>query len=598
MKNLTSLIIMTLFELIIIGMFILIRKKGSSKNQIKAYFSCMIICMFIWTLSLIFQILFQNTNIPPITFEGFAAFGACFIGVFILLLGITFSKTKLEFKKSYLFLFIIPCITTFLTITNDLHHLMYVKYSTELSETIYGPYMSVHSIYTYLTVLIGLAYMLIYNIKNSGFFSKQSILIILGVLAPIVINALGYMNIVHINVYTTPIYFTVAILFFALAIFKFDFLTVAPIALQKVVDRISDCFLILDEDYNVIDFNQTFLDTFKLKDLQIRGKSFYKLMGNNLDKQFEECFKKIKNSNKTYSFELKFHDIKKIFAIEINNILSKKTNLGILVLFKDITQHVEDIKNIENKQDQLIEQERLASLGQMIGGIAHNLKTPIMSIAGASEGINDLIKELDASIGNPVVKEEDFHDIAKDMFEWNNKIKSYTEYMSDIITAVKGQATELSNDTKFSFTISEVFKRVQILMKHELKNAVVYLNPFIKADENTTLSGDVNSLVQVINNMISNSIQAYNGKPEQQIDFTAFIEENNIIFQIKDYGPGLPEKVKSKLFKEMVTTKGKHGTGLGLYMSYSNIKAHFNGTITYESVEGKGTTFNIILPLN
>ena len=56
-------------------------------------------------------------------------------------------------------------------------------------------------------------------------------------------------------------------------------------------------------------------------------------------------------------------------------------------------------------------------------------------------------------------------------------------------------------------------------------------------------------------------------------------------------------EVQDKLFKEMVTTKGKNGTGLGLYMSYSNIKAHFGGDITYKTEIGKGTTFNIIIPV-
>ena len=60
---------------------------------------------------------------------------------------------------------------------------------------------------------------------------------------------------------------------------------------------------------------------------------------------------------------------------------------------------------------------------------------------------------------------------------------------------------------------------------------------------------------------------------------------------------GLPDEVKHKLFKEMVTTKGKNGTGLGLFMSYSNIKAHFNGTINFESIKNKGTTFNIVIPI-
>ena len=98
--------------------------------------------------------------------------------------------------------------------------------------------------------------------------------------------------------------------------------------------------------------------------------------------------------------------------------------------------------------------------------------------------------------------------------------------------------------------------------------------------------------------MISNSIQAYNGETNKSIDLILNRKGNNIIISVKDYGIGLPDKVKQKLFKEMITTKGKNGTGLGLFMSYSTIRAHFNGNITFESEKGNGTTFNIILPIS
>ena len=258
---------------------------------------------------------------------------------------------------------------------------------------------------------------------------------------------------------------------------------------------------------------------------------------------------------------------------------------------------IKNIEEIHNNQNSLMERERLASLGQLIGGIAHNLKTPIMSISGAAEGLSDLIKEYDSSIDDPEVNSQDHHDIAKDMSAWVNKIKIHAEYMSDVITAVKGQAVTLSTENDITFTIGELLKRVNILMKHELKNAIIYLNIKMKTDENTIIKGDVNSLVQVINNMISNSIQAYNGKPEQNIDLIVEKKNNSLIISVKDYGCGLSPKVKDKLFKEMITTKGKNGTGLGLYMSYSTIKAHFNGNINVDSEEGKGCTFSIILPL-
>lgn len=258
---------------------------------------------------------------------------------------------------------------------------------------------------------------------------------------------------------------------------------------------------------------------------------------------------------------------------------------------------IKNINEIQDNQETLMEQERLASLGQLIGGIAHNLKTPIMSISGAAEGLADLVKEYDSSIGDPEVNSNDHHEIASDMNKWISKIKTHTEYMSDIITAVKGQAVALSNEEDISFTVGELIKRVNILMKHELKSAIIYLNIYMQTDENTVIRGDVNSLVQVINNMVSNSIQAYNGKTDQNIDIIVERKNNDLLISIKDYGCGLSEKVKNKLFKEMITTKGKNGTGLGLYMSYSTIRAHFNGNITVESEKNKGTTFTIILPL-
>ena len=255
------------------------------------------------------------------------------------------------------------------------------------------------------------------------------------------------------------------------------------------------------------------------------------------------------------------------------------------------------IEQLQNNQDMLIERERLASLGQLIGGISHNLKTPIMSISGAAEGISDLIKEYDASIGDPEVTNEDHHEIANDMRKWVEKIREYTEYMSDIITAVKGQAVTLSSDNDVDFTIDELIKRVDILMKHELKNALITLNAQINVDKNTTLDGDVNSLVQVVNNLISNAIQSYEGKTGEQINLIIDKTDNNLVIKVQDFGSGMSKEVQQKLFKEMITTKGKNGSGLGLFMSYSTIKSHFKGSLSFETEKGKGTTFTIKIPM-
>lgn len=259
--------------------------------------------------------------------------------------------------------------------------------------------------------------------------------------------------------------------------------------------------------------------------------------------------------------------------------------------------NTKQLQTIQDNQEMMIEKERLATLGQMIGGIAHNLKTPIFSISGATEGIQDLIKEYKESITDPSVTVEDHLSIAKDMEDWIDKIKKYTSYMSDVITAVRGQAVAFAERTDESFTIEELVKNVLILMKHELQKSLTTLNTNIQIDQNFEIKGNINSLVQVINNLISNAIQAYTNEQNKIIDFSIFKDRDKIIFSVKDYGCGMNEEVQRKLFKEMITTKGKNGTGLGLFMSYSNIKAQFNGEIKFTSVEGNGTTFNIIIPI-
>lgn len=578
--------------------------KSKSKKQIKKIFSFNLICLLICTIGQITQILFsQKLGIKPIYFDYFVYIGTCFLPISVYFTGLSFENTKIQFKKKYIVLFIIPIISLLILWTNDYHHLFYKQYSTSIADTVYGPYMVIHNIYSYILLGLGIIYMLKFSIKNSGFFSKQSLLIVLGVSVPVIVNILGTFKIIPMSIYVTPITFTITIICCAIAIFKFQFLNVTPIALQKIVDRISDGYVVLDDNNVITDFNKTFLDIFKLSSDDIRSKNFIRFLQQRKisDQVVEKISKSIKKANSTettVSFEQQFVEIRKYFRIEITPINSDNNSLGTLFLLKDITQHKEDMETIKNNQDILMERERLAGLGQLIGGIAHNLKTPIMSIAGATQGLENLIKEYDESIDDPLVNSQDHHDIAKDMEAWIPKIRAHLEYMSDIITTVKGQAVaSLSTDDSEEFTISELVKRVNILMKHELKNAYIYLNILMKVDENTVIDGNVNVLVQVVNNIISNAIQAYDGKHDQNIQFEISQKENNMIFSITDFAGGLSKEVQDRLFKEMVTTKGKDGTGLGLYMSYSNIKAHFGGDITYKTEEGKGTTFNIVIPI-
>lgn len=599
MFSLISLILTTC--LIILLLFFIDRTK--TKSQIKKAFMFAIICLLICCSGQILQIVFSNVyNIRPIYFDYFVYIGTCLLPVAFYFIATIFEKTKIQFNKKYLLLFIVPILSMIILWTNDFHHLFYQKYSTNVVENVYGSYFIVHTIYSYVLIAISVFKLIRSSTKNSSFFSKQSVLLFVGALIPVIISVLGTFNIVRMTIYITPISFAFTIVLFALAIFRFGILKVAPIALQRIVDRISDSYIVLNDAMIITDFNKTLLDTFSLSGNDLRNMNFIDLIEN--DKKIHmdidvilKAINKTMVDDSTYTLEQHFEAVDKYFHIEINSIKNNNTYLGTLILLKDITQHTKDMETIKENQEVLVEKERLASLGQMIGGIAHNLKTPIMSISGAAEGLSDLTNEYRESVGDPEVTVEDHHAIANDMDEWIAKIRTHLSYMSDIITAVKGQAVAFSDNMINGFTVGELVKHVDILMKHELKNALITMNTNINLDENTLVGGNINSLVQVINNIISNAIQAYNGKENESINFNLDKKGSKLAISIEDFAGGLPKNVQEKMFKEMVTTKGKNGTGLGMFMSYSNIKAHFNGNMTYKTEQGKGTTFFIEIPL-
>lgn len=600
----------TQFYLLLISVGIMIwfcayLMRQRNNNQLNHIFILDLICTLIISVGVLLQVTFTNIfNVDAFVFEKFIYIGTCFFPVCFLLTSIIFVNTKITLTFKYKVLFVLPIISLIILWTNNYHHLFYKYYSIDLNQARFGPYFIIHTVYSYSCILIAIINLIRYSAKNSGFFSKQSLLICTGCGISLAINTLSTLGIINSSIYSTPIAFSVTILFIALAIFKFDFLKVAPIALQRIVDKISDAYIVINEANKITDFNETFLTIFSATSTNIRNKDLFELINSykelNIDAtSLKQSLTDVKRLNKTVTIEKHFDSINKYFNIEINRLEAKGNFLGILILLKDITQHTIDMQTIKDNQEMLVEKERLASLGQMIGGIAHNLKTPIMSIAGATEGISDLITEYQSSVGDPEVTVDDHHEIAKDMNEWIEKIRTHLSYMSDVITAIKGQAVAFSEQTASGFTVKELINYVDILMKHELNNALINLNTQIDIDVSTPVKGNINSLVQVINNIISNSIQAYQsqGKTNENINFKIYRKNENIVFEIQDFAGGLPDKVKDKLFKEMITTKGKNGTGLGLFMSYSNIKAHFNGNLSYETQKGKGTSLFVEIPL-
>ena len=593
----TTISLLILFTAMIMVLSFLL--KDPSQSKLKSSFLLMIDSGLIVVGAQLAQIIFYpSTGIKPILLDYFIQIGLAILPVSFFMLGYSFNHGEKRLRKRYFALLLIePIITLIIVFTNKYHNLFYKNYSVYIQYAKYGPYFWFNAFYIYFVIGLGMLYILSASVKKSGLISKQSFAIILGTIIPVIVNILSLSGlIVETTTFTTSVCFGIAFIFYLFAIYRFNFLSAMPIGLDLIVNTMNDGYIVLDEDNTIINFNKSVLKFLKLDEKELLHKSIINLEAFDVftDEELLKYINKCK-AGKAQKVEKKYG--KRYFSTEFSPIYRDTIYVGTLIFLTDVTQHRKDLETIQNNQSMLIERERLASLGQMTGGIAHSLKTPIFSLSGAIEGLNDLIDEFDESINDEKVTTEDMHDIVKDMKVWTDKMEVQLSYMSELITTVKGQAVTLSGNDKVSFTISELFSHINILMKHELKAKLTELVQENYVDDKFALYGDINSLVQVLNNLISNAIESYKGKPNEKILLKAVMDGGNIIVSVSDTGCGLTKEVQNKLFKEMITTKGKEGTGLGLYMSYSMIKAKFKGDITFTTSK-EGTTFNVILPWN
>lgn len=577
--------------------------RARNKTALHYSFFALVLTVLIWTIAVMLQSVFSNSEYYFVLFENTSYFGSAFVPVSLILLANAYAHPDKEVSKKHFFFSILPVITLVMVWTNQHHNLFYLQYGFHSLPNIPNWYFFIHAGYSYICLLYGFSSLSISSIKNSGITSIQALLILIGGVIPTVVNILYTMGIPGLNVFSTPIAFTFTLTMYLLAMFRFNLLKVTPIALQTVINRISDSFVVIDKSLSIIDYNKSFTEKFQYIYGLRKGENFNRILlewdcVNVSSKEFHGLINTAAESNKTIvkDIEVDYNDYHQYFTVELTPIIQRKICVAVILLFKDITQHVKDVEKIQENQDVLLERERLASLGQLIGGIAHNLKTPIMSVAGGIEQLLYLAEEYDASIEDREVTSDDHHEIAEEMQQWLGKMKTHLSYMSDIISTVKEQATQFNIQDKSWFTLEEMLKRVNILMQHELiKNNCKYRQD-IHVKLKQRIDGDINSLVQILDNIIVNAIHAYGGNGGE-IVFKVEKQKNSLLMTVCDFGRGIDEKIKDRLFKEMITTKGKHGTGLGLYMSYSTIKGVFRGNMWFESSAQTGTRFFIQLPL-
>lgn len=569
---------------LIIDLFMILHLNVKLKNnRFNRVMNFVYFTLVFYFSGLILQLLFINSQIPQIYFDYITYIGANLLPVAIVFMALKYFNENIKIKRFY-FLFFIPIVSLIMLFTNDIHHLFYIKYSTQIKESIYGPMFYVYSIYSYTLLTISMVLLIVSSIKKSGFFSRPTMLIVLGSCIPLVINVLGTLKIISMSIYITPITFIFTCICYSIAIIKYKALNITPVALETVTDTMSDAFVVISDDGTIADSNLTFRKTFSKLEEFSKEKNLFELISKNKLFDINKLKKIIKQAKRNdtmqnVEYNFRYKNDEKFFEVDIHPIKAKKNKsqyIGTLLLFKDITQHKLDIKEIEEKQEIIVKQGQLVSIGELAGGVAHDINTPISAIKTGITMLNQ----------NP-----DRNESEKEILQ---RMDNCATKIINIVNSMRNQIRNLGGSTKVKFKISEVINDIKVITYHEVCKNKSELN--ITIEDDLSIEGDPTKLGQVLTNLVVNAAQAY-GDIGGKIDVSLSSGPNKMaLIKVRDFAGGLDPTIKPYIFKNILTTKGTFGTGLGLYLAYSVIKGEFNGEISFDS-DDMGTTFYISIPI-
>ncbi|HEX3044084.1 MAG TPA: histidine kinase N-terminal 7TM domain-containing protein, partial [Bacillota bacterium] len=233
-----------------------------SKKPIHVAFFSFLLGVTIWYIGDILINLFPESGNLEAVFMGIFYIGLIFVPPTFLITSLTFSQVNFKFRWFHSLLLVIPLVSIGLVWTNQFHHLFFIKNNIFSTEIIYGPYFYIHTVFSYLCLIIAYFIFLRSSIKNTGFLSRQSILLFLGGVIPFIINCALTLQLINVNINATLIAIGATSICTWIAIFKYDFLNIVPIILKKVVDTISDAYIVVDSNYQLMDYNRAFFNFF------------------------------------------------------------------------------------------------------------------------------------------------------------------------------------------------------------------------------------------------------------------------------------------------------------------------------------------------
>jgi PAS domain S-box-containing protein len=369
-----------------------------------------------------------------------------------------------------------------------------------------------------------------------------------------------------------------------------DTLKISEEKYRSLIENANDAIISLDEEFLILDFNKKAEEMYGYAREEVMGKPIFVLSTpTEREKEIKqiEAFKKnreLRISGTTVEREQLRKD-GTIFLVESSTFAIELHGKYVFTAFlRDITERSE-------MEQKLLQSEKLKSLGELAGGVAHDFNNVLAAILGRVQLLKMRIK---APLGKQEKRKsvlelkkglEIIEKATLDGAETVRRIQEFSRKRVDDKNFTQVDINELIDNalefTRIRWKSESESKGIKIRIKKELSP----LSPTL---------GSSSELREVFTNLINNAIDAMPQGGEIKIG--SFMDDTIAVVRIKDTGNGIPEKIRERIFDPFFTTKDVKSTGLGLSVSYGIINRH-HGTIAVDSVEGKGTAFTVKLPI-
>ncbi len=287
--------------------------------------------------------------------------------------------------------------------------------------------------------------------------------------------------------------------------------------------------------------------------------------------------------------------------------LLKQSNEVLEARVEERTQHLlhanaelgNAMQQLKQTQADLVQAGKMAALGSMVAGVAHEMNTPVGNARLAATSLVYRVQQMRMVLDSGKVSKADLNQCADDFEEGASLIDKSLERAADLVRSFKQVAVDQSSNRHRSFLLNDVIRENQVLLSPRLSKANMLLTTHMPAQ--LKMSGYPGDLGQVLTNLIENAmVHGYSDATSGEIVIEAdVLAQQYVRIRVRDRGCGIPESSLSRIFDPFFTSRmGQGGSGLGLAIVYKLVTQSLAGSITVESELGVGTTFTVELPVH